>query len=101
MVVNAITTSAAQVLPKIGLLSSVLQLVQGIFDAAGVDTPDALFNLLSQVAANPPGLPAAPYVNALRNTSVSMYVACCCAGKPNLLQLILHTNYARIVIPCS
>lgn len=91
MVVNAITTSAAQVLPKIGLLSSVLQLIQGVIDAAGVDTPDALFNLLSQLAANPPGLPAAPYVDALRNTSVSMHIACSYVGKPTLLQLILHT----------
>lgn len=85
MVVNAITTSGAQALPEIGLLSSVLQLVQGILDIAGVDTPDALFNLLSQVAANPPGLAAAPYVNALRNISVSMHIACCCAGTSAVL----------------
>nr|QOL01283.1 putative extracellular protein TR9_084 [Trebouxia lynnae] len=73
MVVNAITTSGAQTTTQLGLLpsilSSVLQLVHSILDIAGVDTPDGLFNLLSRVTADPPGLAAAPYVNALRNTS--------------------------------
>ena len=82
MVVNAITTSGARVLPEIGLLSSVIRLVQGILDVAGVDTPDALFNFLSQLAANPPGLAAAPYVNALRNTSVSLHLPFCCPVTP-------------------
>lgn len=100
MVVNAITTSGARVLPEIGLLSSVLRFVQGVLDIAGVDTPDALFNLLSQVAANPPGLAAAPYVNALRNTSVSMHIACCCRGKSTLLCLCF-THIIACPCPCS
>lgn len=75
MAVNAITTSGAQVLPQIGILSSIVRLVQNILDLAGVETPDALFNVLSQQTANPPGLAAAPYVDALRNTSVSVLLS--------------------------
>lgn len=98
MAVNAITTSGAQVLPQIGILSSIVRLVQNILDLAGVESPDALFNILSQQTSSPPGLAAAPYVDALRNTSVSVLVHLSWQFSPVKL-CIQHAAYAGITAP--
>lgn len=74
MAVNAITTSGTEAIPQVGLLPSIIRFIQTILNLAGVDTPDALFNWLSRLTPNPPGLAAAPYVNALRDPSVRMAI---------------------------
>lgn len=89
MALNAITTSGAQAIPQVGLIPAISQIVQSFLDVAGVDTPDRLFDVLSRFAPESPGLAAAPYINALRNVSVSVHTACCCADQ---LAVILQVD---------
>lgn len=74
MALNAITTSGAQTIPQVGLIPSISLIVQSFLDIAGVNTPDTLFDVLSRFAPDSPGLAAAPYINALRNASVSVHM---------------------------
>ena len=67
MAVNAITSAAEQAAPQLRTLPSFIQI---ILQGAGVNVPDNLFNMVSRAVSDPPGLAAAPYINALSNLSV-------------------------------